>query len=92
MKLANRITKIPNCRKRGLFCGEWLTIKVVICLRKAAGKTILNWQRLQRAAHVVIHFSVSVFSGNLHNLGVMGERTQMGKQASEKCSPMYSIF
>lgn len=69
--LQNRITKIPNCRKRRLFCGKWLTIKVVKCLRKAAGKTILNWQRLRHTAHVVIHFSVLVFSGNLNNLEVM---------------------
>lgn len=61
MKLANHITKIPNCRKSGLFSGKWLTIKVVTLLWKAARKTISNWQDSQHTADWCSFVSVFQF-------------------------------
>lgn len=46
--LVDHITKIPKCQKGRLFCGKWLTIKVIMCHRQAGGKTILSLQWLQQ--------------------------------------------
>lgn len=47
---------------------------------------------LQIGGHSFHCSSVSVFSGNLHNLEVMDERMQMGKQEKGRHSPELFIF
>lgn len=84
LKLANHITKIPNCRKSGLFCGKWLTIKVVTRLRKAAKRNHLELAVV--TAHcrlVVIHFSVAVFQFSVGTFAIWKQWRREHRWASK---------
>lgn len=84
---ANHITKIPTVERADCFVVNGWQSKWLYVLEKKQGKPSWTGSGIsthQIGGHSFQCSSLSVFSGNLHNLDVMEERTQMGKQAKEK--------
>lgn len=95
LKLQTTLPKYPTVKKADCFVVNGWQSKWSYVLERQQGKPSRAGSgnsTLQIGGHSFQCSSVSVSSGNLHNLEVMEERTQMGKQASKRETQVCAIY